>query len=324
VVERLKLEGIMKKVLVTGGSGMVGYEMKRMYPEFHYPTHSELDLESENEVRSFLEKNQFDTALHIAARVGGVADNTNHVADFFSMNMSMNRNFLECCHRAGVKKVVSILSTCVYPDAAFVRYPLTEDQLHLGPPHPSNFGYAYAKRMLDVQSRALRAQYGCNFITLIPNNLYGINDRFDLQSGHVIPSLIRKFYESKISGDCNVVCWGSGDPEREFTYSRDIASIIVWAAENYDEPEPLNIGNVQSITIKKLAEMISDEVGFEGEIVWNTSAPDGQLRKPSSNRKLIDHGWSGSYTPLEVGLKETVDWFKSTYPNVRGVDVRSS
>lgn len=309
----------MKKVLVTGGSGMVGYEMQRLHPEFHYPTRDQLDLESLESVQVFLNENKFDAAIHLAARVGGVVDNSAHVADFFSTNMSINRNFLECCQRSGVKKVVSVLSTCVYPDAPYVKYPLTEDQLHLGPPHPSNFGYAFAKRMLDVQSRTLRSQYGCNFVTVIPNNLYGVNDSFDLQSGHVIPSMIRRFYEAKASGSDKVICWGSGNPEREFTYSRDAAALIAWAADHYDDPEPLNIGDVKSITIRRLAEIIAKEVGFEGEIVWDTSKPDGQLRKPSSNRKLIENGWSGSYTSFEVGLRETVRWFASSYPNVRGV-----
>ena len=309
----------MKKVLVTGGSGTVGHEMRNIFPDFSYPSRNDLDLESDSSVKQFLSDHEFDTAIHLAARVGGVADNTNHVADFFSTNMSINRNFLEHCQKAGVKKVVSVLSTCVYPDAPFVKYPLTEDQLHLGPPHVSNFGYAFAKRMLDVQSRAIRSQYGCNFVTVIPNNLYGINDNFDLESGHVIPSMIRRFYEAKLSGAEEVICWGSGKPEREFTYSRDIASIIVWAAEHYDDHEPVNIGDVKSITIKQLAEAIAAEVGFKGKIVWDSSKPDGQLMKPSSNSKLINRGWKGSYTPLEVGLRETIEWFSNSFPNVRGV-----
>lgn len=308
----------MKKVLVTGGSGMLGYEMRQLHPTFYYPSRKHLDLESEQSVKKFLQENDFDIAIHLAAKVGGVADNTKHVADFFSTNMSINRNFLEHCHKAGVKKVVSVLSTCVYPDAPFVKYPLTEDQLHLGPPHISNFGYAFAKRMLDVQSRTLRSQYGCNFVTVIPNNLYGVNDNFDLQSGHVIPSMIRRFYEAKISGADEVICWGSGRPEREFTYSRDAASIIVWAADYYDDPDPVNIGDVKSITIKQLAESIAYEVGFTGKIVWDTNKPDGQLIKPSSNKKLIDHGWHGFYTPLESGLRETIEWFKTSYSTIRG------
>jgi GDP-L-fucose synthase len=314
----------MKKVLVTGGSGMVGYEMRRLHPEFFYPDRKELDLESDGSVKQFLEKHKFDAAIHLAARVGGVADNTNHVADFFSINTSINRNFLEHCNKTGVKKVVSVLSTCVYPDAPFVKYPLTEEQLHLGPPHASNFGYAFAKRMLDVQSRTLRSQYGCNFVTVIPNNLYGINDNFDLQSGHVIPSMIRRFYEAKVTGADKVICWGTGRPEREFTYARDIASLIVWAADNYNDPDPINIGNVKSITIRNLAELIANEVGFEGEIVWDASKPDGQLMKPSSNKKLIDHGWDGSYTSLEAGLKETINWFRESFPRVRGYQELSS
>ena len=149
-------------------------------------------------------------------------------------------------------KLVSVLSTCIYPDATYVKYPLTEDQLHMGPPHQSNFGYAYAKRMLEVQSRAYRQQHGCNFISVIPNNLYGINDNYNLDSGHVIPALIRKFHEAKIFGYDHVDIWGSGTPLREFTFAHDAAKIILWLAENYDGAEPVNIGNPEQISIEKL------------------------------------------------------------------------
>ena len=309
----------MIKVLVTGGSGMVGYEMQRIHPEFCYPTRDQLNLESLESVQTFLSKNKFDAAIHLAARVGGVVDNSTHVADFFSTNMLINRNFLECCQKSGVKKVVSVLSTCVYPDASYVKYPLTEDQLHLGPPHPSNFGYAFAKRMLDVQSRTLRSQYGCNFVTVIPNNLYGVNDSFDLQSGHVIPSMIRKFYEAKQLGKDNVVIWGTGQPKREFTFARDISEIIVWILENYNGADPVNIGNTDSITIHDLSKIIADEVGFRGNLIFDDSKPDGQYEKPSSNEKLLSLGWSGKYTPLQEGLRETIESFSRLYPNVRGV-----
>lgn len=309
----------MRKVLVTGGSGMVGHEMKKLYPNFQYPTRDQLDLESLESIQTFLDENKFDAAIHLAARVGGVLDNSSHVSDFFSINMSMNTNFLDCCRKAGVKKVVSVLSTCVYPDASYVKYPLTEDQLHLGPPHHSNFGYAFAKRMLDVQSRTLRSQYGCNFITVIPNNLYGINDNFDLQSGHVIPSIIRKFYEAKQQEKDVVIIWGTGQPKREFTFARDISEIIVWALDNYDGADPVNIGNTDSVTIYDLSKIIAEKIGFKGNIVFDDSKPDGQYEKPSSNEKLLSLGWSGKYTSLQEGLSETIDSFSRLYPNVRGV-----
>ena len=216
-----------------------------------------------------------------------------------------------------IKKVVSLLSTCVYPDDAI--YPLTEEQIHLGPPHASNFGYAYAKRMLDVQSRAMRQQYGCNFITAIPNNLFGPNDNYDLEGSHVIPAIMRKMHEAKL-GNENVILWGDGSPLREFTYSKDLAEILLFLLERYDEPEPINVGNTQEYSIKEVAEMIAEIVGFDGKIVWDTSKPMGQHRKPSDNSKLIELGWKQeNYTDLKKSLTETYKWVILKYPNLRGM-----
>jgi GDP-L-fucose synthase len=260
------------------------------------------------------------TVIHCAAKVGGVKANTDYVADFFDENVKMNMNVLDACKRAKVK-LVSVLSTCIYPDSLYVQYPLTEDQLHLGPPHQSNFGYAYAKRMLEVQTRAYRRQHGCNFISVIPNNLYGPNDNYDLENGHVIPALIRKFYEAHHNGADSVTIWGTGKPIREFTFARDAARIILWLSDNYNEEEPVNIGNPEQISIKELTQIISDEIGFKGKIVFDSSKPEGQYRKPSSNEKLRDLGWTGEYTPLKEGLKETIKSFCDRYPNVRGVTI---
>jgi GDP-L-fucose synthase len=218
-----------------------------------------------------------------------------------------------------VEKVVSMLSTCVYPDEKYVRYPLTENQLHSGPPHHSNFGYAYAKRMLDVQSRAYRKQYGCNFITIIPNNMYGLNDNYDLESSHVIPALIRKFYEAKVNNDESVTIWGTGSPRREFTFARDIAKITLWMLDNYNGENPVNIGNTESVTIKALVQMVKEETGYEGDVIFDDSKPDGQFEKPSSNEVLKSLGWEERYTHLRDGLQETINFFKNSYPHVRGV-----
>jgi GDP-L-fucose synthase len=211
------------------------------------------------------------------------------------------------------------LSTCVYPDEKFVTYPLTESQLHNGPPHESNFGYAYAKRMLDIQARTYRKQFGHNFISVIPNNMYGPNDNYDLACAHVIPSLIRRFYEAKLNNHDTVTVWGSGKVEREFTFSKDAAKIILWLADHYNDEMPVNIGNTQSIKIADLAEMIALCVGFQGKIDFDKSKPEGQLKKPSSNDYLKSLGWAGEYTQLEQGLSETVQFFMDNYPNIRGV-----
>tara|TARA_Y100000593_G_C4315998_1_gene340931 strand:+ start:256 stop:1161 length:906 start_codon:yes stop_codon:yes gene_type:complete len=300
------------KILITGGSGMVGSAFKEILPDAVYPTRADMPLDESVNFENV------DQVYHLAAKVGGVKANTDYVADFYYENMKINQNVLQAAKDSRVKKVVSLLSTCVYPDG--VSYPLTEDSLHLGPPHPSNYGYAYAKRMVDVASRSYRDQYGCNFITAIPNNLYGENDNFHLEDSHVIPALMRKIWEAKIGNKPSVECWGDGSPLREFTHSRDIAKILIFLMDNYDEKDPINIGNTEEYSIKDVTYLLCQNLGYNGEIVWNTDKPSGQFRKPSSNNKLIDLGWKKEwYTSLEEGLKKTCNWFIMNYPNVRGV-----
>lgn len=312
--------------LITGGTGMVGNAFKHILPSARYPNRAELDLTNSDSTNNFLNNGNYDNGpkydaiIHLAARVGGVKSNSSYMADFYTENMEINNNLLKYACFNDIPKVISLLSTCVYPDTPYVTYPLTEDQLHMGPPHHSNFGYAYAKRMVDVMSRAYRQQYGCNFITAIPNNLYGENDNFDLENSHVIPALMRKIWEAKINNRSSVEVWGDGSPLREFTYSLDVAKILIFLLENYDEPDPINIGNTEEYSIKEIVQMLCDELEYDGKIDWNITKPNGQLRKPSSNKKLLDLGWKEEeYTPFKEGLKKTCEWFKMNYPNVRGV-----
>jgi GDP-L-fucose synthase len=309
-------------VIVTGARGLLGSEVVNLSKDAVGIASSDCNLtESAGLVESIARyRPGHQTVIHCAARVGGVKANTDHVAEFFDDNMKMNMNVLDVCKVSGLK-LVSVLSTCIYPDAPYVNYPLTEDQLHLGPPHHSNFGYAYAKRMLEVQSRAYRQQFGCNFISAVPNNLYGPNDNYDLEAGHVVPALIRKFHEAQLKGDEKVVIWGTGKPLRDFTFARDAAGIIIWLAENYDGPEPINIGNPEEVSIKKLVEMIGEEMNFKGVADFDSAKPDGQYRKPCSNSKLRSLGWDGEYVSLRNGLRETIRSFKQRYPNVRGVTI---
>jgi len=302
--------------IVTGAKGLLGSEILNLCENAKHVNKGQ----NVEEIIENLKKDCPRVVIHCAAKVGGVKANTDMVADFFDENIILNMKMMNACklHNA---KLVSILSTCVYPDEKFVRYPLTEDQLHMGPPHPSNFGYAYAKRMLDVQTRAYRQQHGCNFITVIPNNLYGVNDNYDLELGHVVPALIRKFHEAKIRGDSEVKVWGSGRPLREFTFARDAAKIILWLAENYDGEDPVNIGNTEQVSINELATMIAEISGFKGKIVFDASKPEGQYQKPSSNKKLRDLGCDIQYTSLREGLVETISHFQNVYPNVRGITI---
>ena len=225
-----------ENILVTGGSGMVGNAMQSLLPEADYPKSYEMDFFHEHDL------SKYGYVINLAGRVGGLEANTNFIADFCYENLKINKNILNSAKNSNVKKVISLLSTCVYPRQEYINYPLTEEQLHLGPPHHSNFGYAHAKRMVDVMSRAYRKQYGCNFITAIPNNLYGENDNYDVNNSHVVPALMKKVWEAKINNLPSVVCWGDGSCLREFTYSGDVAKVMLFLLDRYEEGDPINIG----------------------------------------------------------------------------------
>ena len=303
-------------ILITGGTGLAGYQLKKMIPDA-ICIGSNIDLRDRIAVNSLFEKIKPIKVIHCAAKVGGLGANINYKGEFFYDNIMINTNVIEACRKYDVEKLVCFLSTCIFPDD--VEYPLTEEKIHLGEPHSSNYPYAYAKRMVDVMTRAYRQQYGCNFITVIPNNLFGPNDNYDLESSHVIPAIMRKMHEAKL-GNENVILWGDGSPLREFTYSKDLAEILLFLLEHYDEPEPINVGNTQEYSIKEVAEMIAEIVGFDGKIVWDTSKPMGQHRKPSDNSKLIELGWKQeNYTDLKKSLTETYKWVILKYPNLRGM-----
>ena len=306
------------KILVTGGTGMVGSSFEKIDTEHDIVLlgSRQYDLTSVDDTWDMFEDERPDAVIHLAAKVGGVKGNTDYVADFFTDNIRINTNVLQAACEFKVPKVVSLLSTCVYPDS--VSYPLTENQIHNGRPHQSNFGYAYAKRMLDVHSQAIRKQHGLNYVTAVPNNLYGQNDNFDLDNGHVIPAIIRKLHESNLNNSTPVF-WGSGKPLREFTYSFDIAKILLWMVENYNSPDPLNIGNPGDISIYDLVKKVRCLLGTKVTPEWDSSMPEGQYKKPSSNDKFKSLYPNFIYTSIDEGLSKTVDWFLKEYPNVRGV-----
>jgi len=292
--------------LVTGGSGLVGSAILADYK----PSSEELNLLYVQDIVDYLKANCIDSIVHCAARVGGIKANTDHLGEFYHNNIIMNTNLLEAARVAGVKKVVSFMSTCVFPDDA--KYPLTPDQIHKGEPHSSNYAYAYAKRMLEVQSRAYRDQYGCNFVTVIPCNIYGPNDNFDLESSHVIPALIRKCFEAK-ENNTDFVVWGTGRAYREFIYVDDVAKITEWVLHNYDDSTPFIISPDEEISIATLAQEIAWRIGFEGNIVYNNKYPDGQLKKPSDNYVLKKNLPDFEFTPIHGGLDKTIAWFMKNY-----------
>jgi GDP-L-fucose synthase len=310
------------KVLVTGGTGMVGSAIQNSENSHEIIKLKSSDCDLRDRESCFdlfhdMRRSGVDAVIHLAARVGGVKGNSDMLSEFFSDNIRINTNVLDACVHQKIPKVVSLLSTCVYPDNA--KLPLTVDQIHNGFPHVSNFGYAFAKRMLDVQSRTIRSQHGLKYVTAIPNNMYGPNDNFDIVNGHVIPSMIRKIWEAKVSNS-SARLWGDGTPLREFTFSRDIAEILVFLLDHYDGIDPINIGKTGEVSIMDLAALICKKIGYDpSRIVWDTDANLGQFRKPSDNSRLFEIGWNGSFTSLENGLSETIDWFIENYPNVRGI-----
>jgi len=322
-------------ILITGAHGMLGkalvFDIEKRNIDYIAPTSSILNLLHKDDVNNFLRDfeaidgqglySKISCVFHLAAKVGGIKANSDKLATFFHDNTVINTNLLESCVSYNIPKVVSVLSTCVYPDAPYVSYPLTEDQLHLGPPHDSNFGYAYAKRMLDVQTRAYRKQHGVNYINVIPNNLFGEHDNFHLEDGHVIPALMRKIWEAKLNHIPAVEIWGDGSPLREFTYTGDIARILLKVSEEYDDDQPLNIGNTEEHSIASVAKKLVEYLEYDGKLVFNTEKPSGQFRKPSSNKRLLEKtSWRlEDYTPFDIALKKTCDWFKIAYPNVRGL-----
>jgi len=310
----------MSKILITGGTGMVGKAILRCLPATKNVVAvgtKDYDLRSLDQVQKMYKTHKPDKVIHLAAKVGGIKTNLEQPVEFFNTNILINTNVLMAAHENDIQNIVSLLSTCVYPDKEYAQYPLTEEQLHNGPPPESNFSYAYSKRMVEVQSRAYRKQYGRNYTTAIPNNIFGIEDDFDFIRGHAVPSIIRKIYEAKFFGTTPVF-WGSGTPLREFTYVDDIAGCLIKmigvTGETYNSVEPCNIGTSEELSIRQITEKVVKVAKYDGEIMWDTSKPDGQFKKTSLSTKIK---WE--YTSMEEGLKLTYKWFEKNYPNIRGI-----
>ena len=298
------------KTVITGGYGMVGSAMESQIKL----SRDICDLTNTEQTEALFKIIKPEGVIHCAGKVGGIGGNSNFKGEYFYDNLMINTNVIEASRKAGVKRLIAFLSTCVFPDN--VSYPLTVDQVHQGEPHSSNYPYAYAKRMADVQIRAYREQYGLNYTSIIPSNIYGPNDNFNLDHGHVMPMLIHKLYLAK-KNKTDFTVWGSGKPLREFVYSKDIAKISEWALQNYEGTDPLIISGDEEVSIKDLVELLVDEFKFKGKVVFDETKPDGQFRKPSDNTTIKELLPDFKYTSFEDGIKETVNWFNENYKNAR-------
>ncbi len=304
-----------EKILVTGATGLLGKAIQELaVPDMIFIGSKDADLTDFKQAQKIFQKVRPTQVIHLAAQVGGIGGNSMHTGEYFRNNIMINTNVLEAARLAGVKKLVSFMSTCVFPDKC--KYPLNEKNIHNGPPHPSNFGYAYAKRMLEVQSNAYRNEWGCNYIIAIPTNIYGPHDNFSLKDGHAIPSLIHKCFLAK-KNKVDLPVWGSGKPLREFVLSDDIAKLAVWALDNYNEPSPIILSSGIEISVKDLVLLIANKMKFTGKIIFDDTKPDGQFRKPSDTTKFRKYLPDFKFTPIGKGIEKTVDWFVKNYPNIR-------
>jgi GDP-L-fucose synthase len=313
-----------KIVLVTGGSGLVGQAIQKIKSEYNYDfifaTSKMCNLINYNETYSFFKKHKPNYVIHLAANVGGLYKNMNNKFQMLNDNMQMNYHVLKCCYEFDVEKVISCLSTCVFPDKT--TYPINETMLHDGPPHFSNDAYAYSKRMLDIYCQMYREQYKKNFVCVIPTNIYGSHDNYHLEDAHVIPALIHQCYLAK-KNNTEFRVRGDGSPLRQFIYSTDLARLIMWVLKDYEKQDNLilSVNEKDEVSIADVAKEIVKAFDFKGEHVFDTSYANGQYKKTADNTRLIKElsntGLEFNFTPIDQGIQRSVDWFIANYETCR-------
>ncbi len=301
---------------MTGGAGFLGrfvIEKLRAYDgvEIFVPRSHDYDLIEKDDIVRMLNDSKPDLVIHLAAVVGGIGHNQKNPGKFFYDNLMMGVQLIEQSRLGGVKKFLATGTVCAYPK--FTPVPFKEDDLWNGYPEETNAPYGLAKKMMLVQSQAYREQYGFNSIFILPANLYGPGDNFDLETSHVIPALIRKCVEARRTGANYIEVWGSGSASREFLYVEDCAEGIVKAAARYDEGDPVNLGNGREITIKDLVEIIAGLAGFEGQIRWQSEKPDGQPRRQLDTTRAFEKFGFRAQTSLAEGLRQTIDWYETAF-----------
>jgi len=304
-----------KRILVTGGTGFLGHHLiarleKAGCLRVVAPPHVEYDLTSLDAIERMFDVHRPEIVIHLAAAVGGIGANRTNPGRFFYENAIMGIQLIEVARRRGTEKTVVLGTICAYPK--FTPVPFREDELWNGYPEETNAPYGLAKKVLLVQCQAYREQYGTNAIFLLPVNLYGPRDNFDLNSSHVIPALIRKCIEAVEAGNQEIVLWGDGSPTREFLYVEDAAEGILLATERYDGSDPVNLGSGMEISIRELAKTIAEMTGFKGRIVWDANQPNGQPRRRLDvSRAEKEFGFRAG-TSFEIGLRNTIDWYLSS------------
>jgi GDP-L-fucose synthase len=304
------------KIFVAGHRGLVGSAIWRELTSQGYTgllgrSRSELDLLNPQAVLQFYQQEKPELVFIAAAKVGGIHANNSYPADFLYQNLQIQNNLIHGAHVAGVKKLLFLGSSCIYPKLA--PQPLKEEYLLSGPLEPTNEWYAVAKIAGIKMCQAYRRQFGSDFISAMPTNMYGPNDNYDLNNSHVLPALIRKFHEAKVRGDKEVICWGTGKPLREFLYADDLARACVFLMENYREEQFINVGFGSDLSIKELAETVKRVIGFPGEIVWDSSKPDGTPRKLMDSSRLFALGWRPQVN-LEEGIRLSYQDFLKRFP----------
>jgi GDP-L-fucose synthase len=307
-------------VYVAGHRGLVGGAITRLLQQKGFTniitrTSGQLDLREHGPVKDLFEKEKPEYVFLAAAKVGGIMANNNYPATFIYDNLRIQSNVIHEAYRNGVKKLLFLGSSCIYPKNA--TQPIKEEYLLTGLLEPTNDAYAVAKIAGIKMCQAYNRQYGCNFISAMPTNLYGIGDTYDLQNSHVLPALLRKFHEARISGDNKVIIWGTGNPRREFLYADDAADACYFLMENYEDPQIINVGSGQDESIADVANIIKNITGYQGALEFDTSKPDGTMRKVLDVHKLSDMGWKPSVS-LEAGIATTYHDFMENYDRYVG------
>jgi len=307
------------RIYVAGHRGLVGSAVVRAlelkgHANLVLRTHRELDLTDQATVRQFFQAGRPDPVIMAAARVGGIYANDYRPALFIRDNLVIQDNVIDAAYRSGVKKFVFLGSSCIYPKLA--PQPIKEDYLLTGPLEPTNEWYAIAKIAGVKMCQAYRREYGFNAISLMPTNLYGPGDNFDLQNSHVLPALIRRFHEAKVRGDDSVTVWGTGTPRREFLHVDDLADAVLYLLRAYDAEPIVNIGWGQDVTIRELAELVMSAIGYSGRLIFDSTKPDGTPRKLLDVSRLNDLGWQAKI-PLKDGIERTYAWFKEHSADAR-------